>query len=352
MYKIVKISMGAVLAAAAVTGLAGAKRFGAGASRSTEGGVSNLRHEITPQVRAAVHRGLQWLVHHQSADGSFGTNGGPYGSTGITSLCGIAFMAGGSLPNQGPYASNVRHALHYVLANCRESGLISGNGYGSPMYGHGFSTLFLAEVYGEDPTVAIKEKLEKAIRLIIETQNPHGGWRYQPVPADADLSVTICEVMALRAARDAGIKVPKRTIKRAISFVRKLQNPDGGFSYMLGNPGSAFPRSAAGLAALFYMGIYSGKVINNAVKYILLNHPGAATVGMYHFAYGSYYATQAMFMAGGHAWAQWWPLIRKQELQRQQPDGSWNGEAGEPYGTAMALIVMQIPDRYLPVLQR
>ncbi len=352
MRKIVKLGLSGALGLAAIAGLGGAQRYGAGARRSTEGGVSNLRHEITPQVQAAVHRGLQWLVHHQSADGSFGTNGGPYGSTAITSLCGIAFMAGGSLPHQGPYATNVSKALHYVLANCRQSGLISGNGYGSPMYGHGFSTLFLAEVYGEDPTVPIKEKLEKAIRLIIETQNPQGGWRYQPVPADADLSVTICEVMALRAARDAGINVPKRTINHAISFVRKLQNPDGGFSYMLGNPGSAFPRSAAGLAALFYMGIYNGKAIDNAVKYVLHNNPSANAVGMYHFAYGSYYATQAMFMAGGNAWAKWWPIIRKQELQRQQPDGSWSGEAGEPYGTAMALIVMQIPDRYLPVLQR
>ena len=32
-----------------------------------------------------------------------------------------------------------------------------------------------------------------------------GGWRYQPVRDEADISVTVCEVMALRAARNAGL---------------------------------------------------------------------------------------------------------------------------------------------------
>ena len=36
--------------------------------------------------------------------------------------------------------------------------------------------------------------------LIVRTQNDQGGWRYQPVKYDADLSVTICQIMALRAA--------------------------------------------------------------------------------------------------------------------------------------------------------
>src|ERR1035437_3290911 len=139
----------------------------------------------------------------------------------------------------------------------------------------------------------VHEKLRKAVYLICQTQNKQGGWRYQPVPNDADLSVTICQVMALRAARNAGIKVPKTTIDRAIDYVKKSQEPDGGFSYMLNSRGSAFPRSAAGLACLFYAGIYEGKEIDNGVKYLMARLPGKGeNTGEYNYYYGNYYATQ------------------------------------------------------------
>ena len=46
-----------------------------------------------------------------------------------------------------------------------------------------------------------REKLAKAVKLIRNTQNAQGGWRYQPRRTEADISVTICQVMALRAAR-------------------------------------------------------------------------------------------------------------------------------------------------------
>ena len=97
------------------------------------------------------------------------------------------------------------------------------------MYGHGFATLFLAEVYGmySDPT--IREKLTRAVELIINTQNDEGGWRYDPKRNEADISVTICQVMALRAARNAGVFVSNETIDACVDYVKRSQNPDGGF---------------------------------------------------------------------------------------------------------------------------
>lgn len=74
-------------------------------------------------------------------------------------------------------------------------------------------------------------KLSSAVELIVRTQNSAGGWRYNPAPEDADLSVTVCQMMALRAARNAGIGVAKETIDRAVDYVRRSQNADGGFMY-------------------------------------------------------------------------------------------------------------------------
>src|SRR5262249_16660112 len=154
-------------------------------------------------------------------DGMINAGGGD--SAAMMALAGIAFLADGNMPGNGPYGPEVDRILDYVLKNCQESGLISSPNYGSPMYGHGFATLFLAEAYGMSPREDLKEKLERAIKLMVLTQNYQGGWRYQPAPNDADISVTICQIMALRAARGAGIKVPKRTIDMAIDYVKKSQ---------------------------------------------------------------------------------------------------------------------------------
>jgi hypothetical protein len=314
-------------------------------------GSGPIADEITPELRDRVRRGLHWLATNQGDDGSISSGGGD--NVGITALAGIALLADGNLPNNGTYGKQIDKLLNYVLQNCQESGLIASNGYGSPMYGHGFATLFLAEIYGESPRDDVKEKLQAAVRVIVQSQNNEGGWRYQPVPADADTSVTCAQVMALRAARNAGIKVPKLTIDRAIDYVKRAQESDGGFSYMLNSRGSGFPRSAGCCALLYYAGVYSGKEINNGIKYISNFAPGSPAIATeYHYYYGYYYATQAMFMAGGDAWKNFWPAMKKDLIAKQQPDGSWAGEAGPAYASSMALIILQIPNRYLPILEK
>ncbi len=213
--------------------------------------------EINASQQKSVEKGLQWLADHQGPDGSFGGGGGGK-HAGITALAGLAFMEAGNLPGRGKYGDNVSRCLKFVLDSCQESGLIASDQSQGPMYGHGFATLFLGEIYGMTGDDSVKEKLQKAVALIERTQSNQpgneGGWRYQPVPYDADISVTICQIMALRAARDAGIKVEKDVIDKAIKYVRTCQNPDGGFSYMArmgGGGGSGFAqRGRHGVALL------------------------------------------------------------------------------------------------------
>jgi hypothetical protein len=318
-------------------------------------------NEITPAQQRGVERGLAWLAEHQAADGSFGGQGmGKH--AGITALAGLAFMEAGNLPNRGKYGENVTRALKFVLSSCTESGLIVSDDSQSPMYGHGFATLFLGEIYGMTGDDSIKEKLQKAVSLIERSQSTvpgnDGGWRYQPVPYDADISVTICQVMALRAARDAGIFVDPGVMDRAIKYVQACQNPDGGFSYMArmgGGSGSGFARSAAGVASLYYAGHFEGNDLDRGLKYLKQFTPGhnagnpAAMENEGNYFYGNYYAVQAMFLAGGDYWANWYPGVREQLLARQGGAGNWSGEYTDDYCTSMALIVLQMPNRYLPV---
>ncbi|MBL9150641.1 MAG: terpene cyclase/mutase family protein [Phycisphaerae bacterium] len=312
--------------------------------------------EITPELERAVARGLEYLKSIQNTDGSFGR--GKYGKhVGITGLCALAFMADGHLPGRGKYGDVVQKAMDFILEHATETGLLAVDTTQGPMYGHGFATLFLGEIYGMNPDDdRVRDALTRAVQLIVNSQNEQGGWRYNPVPYDADVSVTICQIMALRSARNAGIKVPKETIDAAVKYVRDCQNADGGFRYMKDSGVSAWPRTAAGVASLFYAGVYKDDAIDRGLAYLLqtsLPTGNGGALGQAHYFYGHYYAVQAMYLAGGERWNRWWPAIRGELLARQEASGAWlEQQAGEAYGTAMALIILQMPKRYLPIFQK
>jgi hypothetical protein len=357
--------------------------FGAGAvglglralcdDNAPDGGMPRM---ITPRTKDAIERGLAYLHRNQNQDGSFGTNQ-HRGNIAITSLAGLAFMAGGHQPGRGRYGRDVTNALRFVLG--KEDRGIPGylhnqnTSLHGPMYGHGFGTLFLAEVYGMAPTRRLRAELrgtlDRSVKLIINSQNPEGGWRYRPERRDADISVTICQIMALRAARNAGIAVPKTVAKRCTDYVKQCQSgADGGFRYQARGGGpTGFARTAAGVVALYSAGIYEGEEVKRGLDFLKQFKPGLARGGFdwqqnelrIHYYYGHYYAAQAMWTAGGDYWREWYPAIRDELLRpfaaggHHQEDGSWSDHRICPhYSTAMALIILQIPNNYLPILQR
>lgn len=309
---------------------------------------------VTPRTQRAIDRGLAFLARRQIKSGrekgSYGRSGYAAGVA-VSGLSGLAFMCGGSAPGEGPYGRNIDYSVDFLIANAHDTGYLSlknGTGHDN-MYGHGFATLFLAEAYGMSQDPELETVLQKSIDLIVKTQNNQGGWRYQPVKSDADLSITICQIMALRAARDAGIDVPDETREKCIEYVRKSQNSDGGFRYTIGGGGSTFPLTAAGVVSLYSAGIYDDEAVENGLKYLKRYKPGGGGQGSYYF-YGHYYACQAMWHAGGEHWDEWYPAIRDELLRTQQADGSWNdSQVGPEFGTAMACIILQMPLNYVPV---
>jgi hypothetical protein len=310
---------------------------------------------LHPAARSAVARALAWLAEQIDPNGSLGS-GGYRENVAVCSLAGLTFLASGSTPGRGPWGKAITQLEQYVLACSHENGFLSLPGATShgPMYDHGFGTLFLAELYGMSPRDEVRTKLAKAVRLIVTSQNTQGGWRYEPRPHEADVSVTICQVMALRAARNAGLHVPSATIERCIDYVKRCQNPDGGFMYMLeaGGP-SAFARSAAGVVALYSAGEYEGAAIERGLAYLERTPPQADQAERApHELYGHYYAVQAMWQAGGEHWDRWYPAIRDLLLARQQENGRWRDNIGDEYATAMATLILQMPNNLLPIFQR
>jgi hypothetical protein len=140
-------------------------------------------------TKKAVDKALAFLATKQEADGA-------WGNTAITGFTLLAFMANGHMPNQGDYGKHVAKGVRYLCSTAREDGYLVG-ARGGNMYCHGMAALALTQAYGMTGDEDVKKITKRAIELIIKTQNNEGGWRYDPSPTGADISVTIMQVMAL-----------------------------------------------------------------------------------------------------------------------------------------------------------
>ena len=327
---------------------------------------------IDAQTQTLINKGLKSLADSQARDGSFADMRTRFGNVAITALAGLALMSGGHQPGRGRYGPNVAKAADYIIkrgTGTNPPGYLSNTNLqmgNAAMYQHAFGALFLSELHGMMPdTVSrkrLRETLEQAIALTRNSQNREGGWRYEPRPTlQADVSVTVAQLMALRAARNAGIYVPKSVADKAVEYIQACQRPDGGFCYIKGQgyTGSAFPRSAAAIVGLFSAGIYTGKVIDRGLAYIMQYLPGRGqALGMNfqneYYYYGHYYAALAMWTAGGTYWDIWFPAIRDELASRagRGPNGLWSDWNGNAYATAMACIILQLSNNYLAIMQK
>lgn len=285
------------------------------------------------------------------------------GHMGITALCGMAFLAGGHLPDRGPYRKTVQATLDYMLAHVHENGYLSDAG--TRMYSHAFATLFLAEIYGMSGGKETKQALERAVNLIVDCQNEHGGWRYNAFDRELDLSVTVCQLQALRAARNIGIQVPSGTIDRAVDYVQKSRvragRSKGQFYYKIYGRRGAYEKpneyaiNAAALTALASAGIYDPDLHDPALDFLEQEYGYVARdPEHYFFWYGNYYACQAFYQRGGERFGRFYAQLTKDILACQQADGSWQNRTGpgDEFSTAMACVILQLPKQYLPIFQR
>jgi hypothetical protein len=309
--------------------------------------------KIDEATRKATAQALQWLAGKQNADGSWSESRFPH-NTAITSFALLAFMSQGHLPGQGQFGPEVAKGSKFLLASGNADGYLIGTRIGN-MYCHGMATLALAELWGMTADDEIKPVLAKAVELIVRSQNREGGWRYDPIPSSADISATIMQVMALRAAKNGGLHVPDMTMKRAINYIQSCRDPrTGGFGYQTqtsSRPG--FARTAAGVCVLQLTGEYEAEQIPKAVEYLKANFDSRE-----HFWYGHYYAAHAMHQIGGNEWTDWYDRLKRTMLQLQSADGSWTRAGydregvGPCYATSIAVIALSVPAGYLPIFQR
>lgn len=309
----------------------------------------------------ATQKGLEYLTKMQSPDGSFQSSedGAAY-PVAMTALAGLAYLSGGNTTSRGPHAEQVRRCLSFILGNAGDDGLLAaGPENGRPMYGHGFSLLFLATVYGMETDERTRERIgaavKKAVTLTASSQSVRGGWYYTPGSGYDEGSVTVTQLQGLRAAHDAGFTVPKGTMEGAVHYLEICRTPEGGIRYSFdsGND-TRLPITAAAICCLYSAGEYESTLADECLEYTYNQFKASGrefTSG--HSAYLYLYATQAFYQAGDEYWDDYFPAVRDALVKSQNADGSWNGDwAGNVYGTCLHCIVLQLPFKYLPIYQR
>jgi hypothetical protein len=289
----------------------------------------------------AVERGLAWLVTQQRPNGSWSDN------PALNALPMLALLSAGQVPGVKPYTSPVDRGLRFLLTQQAPDGTFTA--HGGWMYGHAMATLLLAETCGmtrEDRF--IRPALQRAVRVILQAQSVEkgafhdGGWRYEPTATDSDLSVTVWQIVALKAASEAGIVVPRAAMERAGLYVKRCEHPSGGFGYQPGGiPNQS--RTAAAIVALRLSGWWKDPAIGRA-QHWLAAHP-------LRWEQDYFYHAVDHLAHSGVAWDE--QLL----LDHQSADGSWPGapnspneaRAGPLYSTSMAVLALTARWNYLPV---
>jgi hypothetical protein len=288
-------------------------------------------------------KGLNFLAKSQMPDGTWADK--PYGAEpAVVALSTLAMLAHGDEPNFGIYSEPIKKGLDYILKQMsKETGYI-----GRSMYNHGFSTLALAEAYGAVDDPRLGPALEKAVRLIINSQekNSLGAWRYSPESGDADTTVSGAQMVALFAARNAGIGVKEEAIQKGLRFFARCQTGEGGIGYT-SNSGPNGTRTAIACLVYSLAKDKNNPVYQNAFKY--LQH---APPEMSYREYNLYYVSQAFFQAGPQYWRDWNLKNIKSLGANQNPDGSWDGQFGTTFSTAGSLLSLALNYRFLPIYER
>jgi hypothetical protein len=315
-----------------------------------------------PKTEQAISKALEYLARSQRRQGYWEANSGQY-RVAMTALAGTALLCEGSTTTTGKYADNIRRAVDYLVQLARPNGLIGYQNDNHYTYGHGYSMLFLSQVYGEEEDAdrrnELKRVLTNAVKFCADAQTSRGGWGYVSAKDGNDFdegSTCITQIQGLRACRNAGIPVPVTIIDRAKKYIYDCMMSDGGlrYSYMT-QSGTRPPITAAAVAGMFNAGEYDSPNVKKMLEYCKNNvWPGRGNGNDGgHWHYMHYYWAQVMYRQGDEKWQQYWNDICQDIIRKQAASGEWvEGYVGPVYTTAINATILQLDNGYLPIYQR
>ncbi|MCC6573054.1 MAG: terpene cyclase/mutase family protein [Planctomycetes bacterium] len=304
---------------------------------------------------------------------------------GLTGLSMLAFTASGHDHKTGSYKETLRKAISFLRRVQSMDGCFGGKQDHEYVYNHAISTMALCEVFALSQDQMFRPLCERAVKYILQMQNPGMGWRYGEKTGENDSSVTGWMVLALKTAHTAGIDFD---VKAAYAGASKWLDivtvdykgyPRTGYA----EPGSENGR--LGAASKIYDSNASLDAINMMTRMFMAeegwdakNRTIQSQAGVcaddppvwqhnkldYYYWY---YASLAMFQVGGTKWDRWAkPMLKtlmdNQRGYRPEDKGSskdsldehgswdavdaWSTSGGRVYATAINCLTLQVWYRY------
>ncbi|HZM05652.1 MAG TPA: prenyltransferase/squalene oxidase repeat-containing protein [Candidatus Saccharimonadales bacterium] len=298
---------------------------------------------VAEEVDHMYVKAMQFLVRTQGPQGNWPDQ--PIQTqAALTGLAVLSLLAHGDDPNFGPYSTTIHRGLDFILKTADPA-----TGYiGPTMYNHGFATLALAESYGAVEDARLGPALQKAVKVIItaQEQNNFHAWRYSPAAKDADTTVSGAQMVALLAARNAGMPVPEQAIQDGLKFFLTCQMPNGGIGY-ISPVGPNATRTA--IACVVFALAKQKNSEHFAAAFAFLKQAPPDTQYPPYFLY---YVSQAYFHGSPELWQSWNRENIKSLRAIQAPEGNWDGQFGTTFSTAGSLLSLALNYRYLPIYER
>ncbi len=338
------------------------------------------------RAEQAVLKGLDWLRANQREDGAWGI-GSSRSMTAkqerarLTGLALLCYLAHGETAQSEQYGETVQRAMQYLLEQQDEKtgsfvpfSKTVGSHDDIGVYGHAISTYALCEAYGMTRMPTLKVPVEKAVQLIVEGQQPGGGWdhRYQK-DKWSDLSVGGWQVQALRAAQAAGVQAAgiAEALQRSVPFVQGMHAGGGKFYYRLGNKtpnGDLDYMTGVAVLCMQLAGHDDAEEVKAGLDYLRDAEctdwdEGWEKTGRnksFNIAYEWYYNTQAIFQKGGAKWSSWNNKFAPMLIEAQDASGAWKPLAEADlalskdiiYTTEFCCLSLQVYYRILPSFKK
>ncbi len=340
----------------------------------------------TPRIDA----GLGWLARHQSPDGSWDCDGftaccdgkgGPACTgrgqatfdSGVTGLALLALLGAGydgSTESLNDLA--VRRGLKWLRDSQDAQGCFGPRGDPRYTYSHACATIAMCEAASFTKNPIWRRSAQRGADYIAACQNPYKAWRYGEKPGDNDASVTGWMIMALKAAKDAGLTINERTILDGLAFIDSMTDEDTGRTgytkkgeLPVRPEGGTAKWPAAQSESLTAVGlcsrIFTGKADQNPMvkagaallsKKLPVWDEASGSIDMYYW----YYGTLAMYQLGGDNWARWNKNLESIVIEHQvkagcaagsyDPIDPWSDEGGRVYSTALMTLCYEVYVRY------
>jgi len=309
----------------------------------------------------SIKKALEWIRKQQIEDGSLSKR---QHRTAMTSFGIMAHLAAGHTFEDHEFGEWMTKSLRFVVKMQDKAGYF-GRTDNSRMYGHGVTTLMLAEALGmvEEPELeeTVRNALERAVTVTVnaarvkKSSRDRGGWRYNPDARDSDLSLSGWQLMSLHAAQQVGITVPKEIVTNALGYAKRLTDSDGKVGY--DGRGQDKP-ALRGLGMLCFA--IAGEAESETVTRIAerIQRDPIDWRGPWFF-YRVYYDAVGMSRARPDLWEQYSERLEGILIKNQKDDGSWSSPPGDNerghgavYVTSMAVLALAVDRHVLPAYQR